>query len=287
MRKIYDQKMLTPTEFDTISARLRNLLDDLGYVETFPQSRLSILAACEDPSTVRSFTFDGFNYPLPQTNQMWLEHDLLVNPDLAGVYCFTASYRDEQFPIEGRHDKLFPMFEFEGRGEYEDLNFLLEHIVYNLFEAEPIQIMRFDYETLCQKYGSSILKAEHEEKMREDLGDFVMINRFPQRTSPFWNMKQSEQKTEQGEQLYNKTDLIICGIETIGAAERSVDPVTMRDNFHSISEGGYSQLLYHEFSKERVEAELEDYLALKMTPRFGAGIGLTRLLRAMKIKGIL
>jgi hypothetical protein len=50
-----------------------------GYVETYPQPRLSILAACEDPRTVRSFIFSGNNWPLAQTNQMWLERDLMIN----------------------------------------------------------------------------------------------------------------------------------------------------------------------------------------------------------------
>src|SRR5438128_11894483 len=83
-----------------------------GFVEVPAQSRLSILAACEDPKTISQFVFSGINYPLPQTGQMWLEVELLKNPTLPGVFCQTTSYRNEQFPIAGRHDKIFPMFEF-------------------------------------------------------------------------------------------------------------------------------------------------------------------------------
>jgi len=45
----------------------------------------------------------------------------------------------------------------------------------------------------------------------------------------------------------------------------------------------YAKLLYAQFGKERVEAELEDFLALDFIPRVGGGIGLTRLIHAMDI----
>jgi hypothetical protein len=37
------------------------------------------------------------------------------------------------------------------------------------------------------------------------------------------------------------------------------------------------------FGKERVEKELEDFLSMDFFPRFGAGIGLTRLARAYEM----
>lgn len=87
-----------------------------GFIEVPIQSNLSILAACEDPQPVGQFVFGGKNYPLPQTGQIVLEEVLLLNPDVKGVYCLTTSFRDEPYPIEGRHDLVFPMFEFAGKG---------------------------------------------------------------------------------------------------------------------------------------------------------------------------
>jgi hypothetical protein len=37
------------------------------------------------------------------------------------------------------------------------------------------------------------------------------------------------------------------------------------------------------FGKDRVEKELEEFLSLDFFPRFGAGIGLTRLARAYEM----
>lgn len=61
----------------------------------------------------------------------------------------------------------------------------------------------------------------------------------------------------------------------------------MRDNFHNISEGMYANLLYAQFTKERVEEELEKFLSLEFFPRCGGGIGITRMIRALKLAKIL
>ena len=56
---------------------------------------------------------------------------------------------------------------------------------------------------------------------------------------------------ETGDRLYNKCDLIICDQETFGSAERSCDVDGMRESFHSF------------------------------------GLGISRLMRAMKIKELI
>jgi hypothetical protein len=63
---------------------------------------------------------------------MWLEHELLSNPELPGVFCVTTSYRNEQNPIPGRHETIFPMFEFETHGTMKDLAALEEEIIKEL-----------------------------------------------------------------------------------------------------------------------------------------------------------
>jgi hypothetical protein len=57
----------------------------------------------------------------------------------------------------------------------------------------------------------------------------------------------------------------------------------MREMFYTIEGGGYSAKLFELFGKERVEKELEEFLSLDFFPRFGAGIGLTRLARAYEM----
>lgn len=262
--------------YDFIIKKLRNYFSDMkGFVEVPTQSRVSILAACEDPSTVASYKIGGLDWPLPQTGQMWLEHELLKNPQIKGVFCVTTSYRDEKNPIPGRHDRVFPMFEFESPGNMDDL-IILEKELLHFLGFQPPKLV--SYEEACLKYGVDSIEAKQEEKLCQDNNGPIMLHSFPQRTSPFWNMK------HQGNNLYNKIDVELNGMETIGSAERSCNTEEMRNNFMTISRREYKQALYDKFGENRVNSELDKYLSLQMFPRFGGGIGMTRLARAMKLE---
>jgi len=265
--------------YDEIITKLRRFFKDKKeFIEVPAQSRVSILAACEDPSTVTSFKVAGEIFPLPQTGQMWLEHEILKNPDLKGVFCITTSYRDEKNIIPGRHDRVFPMFEFESVGDFEDLKSLVKEALEYLGFDGAFEV---DYETMCKKYNANTLEAKEEEQIAGDYGDFVMLQKFPLRTHPFWNMKHA------GYGIYNKLDVLLCGMETVGSAERSSDVAEMRENFRNISDGEYSKLLFDNFGEERVMKELDEYFEHKMIPRYGGAFGVTRLFRAMKMKNLL
>lgn len=252
--------------------------DKRGFLEVPCQSNLSILAACEDPKTVGRFLFGGNNYPLPQTGQVVLEEALLQNPDVEGVFCLTTSYRDEPFPIKGRHDKIFPMFEFEGKGGIDDLKKTEKELLLHLGFKEPVSV---NYMDCCEKYGVGVLEAEHEEIMQKDFGDSVSLEKFPMKSHPFWNMNHI------GNGIFNKVDVLLFGMETIGSAERSCDKEEMLHFFNTVSNGNYKKLLFNLFTEKRVMEELNSYLSLPMIPRYGAGIGITRMERAMKLAGLL
>lgn len=271
--------MLDLREYNFAISKLRQFFTAKGFMEVPVQSRLSILAACEDPETISQFKFSDQVWPLPQTGQMWLEWELLKNPDLPGVFCISTSYRDEQHPIPGRHDKIFPMFEFESRGNMQDLIRLEKDLLEYLgFHSQSKELK---YTDIAKLYGTEMLEADHETKMATDFSSVVFLTDFPFVSHPFWNMK------HRGDNLFAKVDVVIHGMETIGSAERSCNPDEMRQNFYAVSNGQYAQKLFSLFGQERVEKELGQYLNLPMTPRFGAGIGVTRIIRALKKEGIL
>jgi hypothetical protein len=87
----YNQQMIKPLDFDTMVQKLRGFFMSRNFKETFPQPRTSILAACEDPKTIRKYEFAGTEWPMIQTNQMWLEHELLQNPEWPGCFCISTS----------------------------------------------------------------------------------------------------------------------------------------------------------------------------------------------------
>lgn len=261
------------TLYNEIVQKLRSFFLQRNFLEVHTQDRLSILAACEDPTTVATFNYAGETWPLPQTGQMWLEYELLTQPVIPGVFCVSTSYRNEQNPVPGRHKIIFPMFEFESRGTIDNLRALEEELVAYLGFGEKDGFPHKNYDELQSHYGVAELSHREEKKMEEEFGPVVFLEKFPLSTSPFWNMKKV------GEHA-NKIDVILCGNETIGSAERSTDTEQMRQQFGTISAGGYAQQLYKLFGQERVDKEFEEFLSLEFCPRFGGGIGITRLMDA-------
>lgn len=265
-------------EYHATITKLREFFINRGFIEVATQPRLSILAACEDPTTIATYDYNGECWPLPQTGQMWLEHELLNNPEFLGLFCITTSYRQEKNPIKGRHETIFPMVEFETKGGLD----VLEEIERELFEFLGLGLMNNfasgDYVDIAKQYNTEILEATHEEQIWEDYGDVFFLKNFPQYTSPFWNMCKNGDKAK-------KIDVILCGQETIGSAERSCDPQEMYNLFHTISNGEYASILYGKFGKTRVDTELDIFLNHNFFERCGGGIGITRLIRGLKLTG--
>ncbi|MES2135050.1 MAG: amino acid--tRNA ligase-related protein [Patescibacteria group bacterium] len=268
--------LIEPKDYDAAVTKLREFFRMKGFIETPIQHRLSILAACEDPFTIATFNYAGNVWPLPQTGQMWLEYELLTKPDVPGYYCITTSFRNEAKPIPGRHNLIFPMFEFETHGGLDVLQKLETELLEFMGFGTASSFKELEYADATAKYGTKDLTAVEEIKMQEDFGPVVFLRNFPQYTSPFWNMK------KEGE-FAKKIDVILYGIETIGSAERSIDPKEMRELFNTISDGMYAKTIFAQFGQARVEEELDKFLSYKFFQRCGGGIGLTRMIRAMKL----
>ena len=269
-------QLIPPQKFTDTVGLLRSFFLEKGFLEVHTQNRLSILAACEDPFNVATYNYAGQVWPLPQTGQMWLEHELLSAPESKGFFCVSTSYRQEPNAIPGRHDIIFPMFEFEMPGSIDDL----KAMEYELCEYLGFgNITEKTYAEWQQHFGLSAdteMEAEHELAMEKEFGQTLITN-FPELTSPFWNMARNDDGN-----TAKKMDVILGGMETIGSAERSCDVDMMRDTFHSIVDGEYAELLFKLFGKERVEAELEKFLEFDFFQRVGGGIGITRMIPALE-----
>ena len=260
--------LIDPEKYTKTVDLLRSFFLSKGFFEVHTQNRLSILAACEDPETVATYNYGGNVWPLPQTGQMWLEYELLSNPSAEGFFCVSTSYRAEPNPVPGRHETIFPMFEFEMKGGIDDLKAMEIELCQHL-GLPPLTIKK--YADWADDYKVRELDHGHEAAIGTG-----MITDFPEWTSPFWNMARYDDGVTS-----KKIDVILGGMETIGSAERSTDKKQMRDTFHTISDGGYAQLLYRKFGKERVEKELEEFLSFDFFPRSGGGIGMQRLMTAL------
>lgn len=271
-------QLIDPQKFTHTSGLLRSFFLDKGFEEVHTQNRLSILAACEDPFNVATYNYAGNIWPLPQTGQMWLEYELLTKPSSKGFFCVSTSYRQEPNAIPGRHDIIFPMFEFEMPGSVDDLKAMEYELVEYLGFGSLTEKTYGEWQEHFGIGADVEMDADHELAMEAEFGQTIITN-FPELTSPFWNMARNDDGN-----TAKKMDVILGGMETIGSAERSCDVDMMRDTFHSITDGAYSELLFKLFGKERVQAELEEFLQHDFFQRVGGGIGLTRMIAAMDKK---
>ena len=174
--------LIDPQKFSETVTELRSFFLSKNFLEVHTQNRLSILAACEDPETVATYNYGRNNWPLPQTGQMWLEYELLSNPSVEGFFCVSTSYRAEPNPVEGRHETIFPMFEFEMKGGVEELEKMEVQLCEHLgIPLDTIKIKKYD--DWADDYKVRELDHGHEAAISRG-----MITDFPEWTSPFWNM---------------------------------------------------------------------------------------------------
>ena len=273
--------IINSTEYHKVVNKLRNFFLSKNFIEVSTQNRLSILAACEDPFNVGCFNYANQKWPLPQTGQMWLEYELLTKPDVAGYFCLTTSYREEENPVEGRHDIIFPLFEFETAGGIEELiNLEKELLTYLGYDANKFLVK--SYTEIADEFNTHELDHDDETRLYTDYSPTYFIKDFPEFTSPFWNMKRDKKQNSA-----KKVDVILSGQETIGSAEREDDIFEMKKRFDTIMDGRYKEKLYELFGKDRTDSEMEDYLKLKFFKRCGGGIGVTRLMRSMKLENLI
>ena len=278
----YNSGLIIDSEkFNKVINKLRSFFLSKNFIEVHTQNRLSILAACEDPFNVQTFQYTGKVWPLVQTGQMWLEYEILSKPEVAGYFCVTTSYRMEPNPVPGRHDVIFPMFEFEFKGDINELVELQKELLVHL-GYDNSNFYENDYKVIAEEFGTVELEHEHEEKLYTDKSPVAFIKNFPEFTSPFWNMRRNP-----NDDTSYKVDVILSGMETFGSAEREVDKDVMRAKFESIMEGSYKNKLFELFGEERTRAELDEYLELNFIKRSGCGIGVTRLIKSMEKEGLL
>ena len=282
VEKTYESPLIIHSEkFSKVVKKLREFFLSKNFIEVHAQNRLSILAACEDPFNVATFEYAGRVWPLVQTGQMWLEYEILKRPEAAGYFCLTTSYRQEPNAVPGRHDIIFPMFEFEFKGSMEDLivlqKELLDHLGYGKYNYYVNT-----YKAIAEEFGTVELEHEHEERLYKEKSPVSFITDFPEFTSPFWNMRRNPD-----DDTSKKVDVILSGQETFGSAERETDKDVMRHRFNTIMDGAYKAKLFELFGEERTMLELEEYLDLEFIPRVGQGIGLTRLIRSMEKEGLI
>ena len=108
------------------------------------------------------------------------------------------------------------MFEFESKGTVDDLRLLEAELCEFLGFGNKKSFAHVEYEKAARELKVQEISGVEEKELAKKHGPVVFLERFPIRTSPFWNMK------VQGTTA-NKIDVLLDGVETIGRAERRLD----------------------------------------------------------------
>ncbi|MFT7434207.1 MAG: aspartyl/asparaginyl-tRNA synthetase [Alphaproteobacteria bacterium] len=254
---------------------MREFFTARGFIEVHPQSRQSFLAIADDISTIATYNYGNESYLLPQSAHMWLEFELLKNPELPGVFCCSTSYRQHKNPVAGRHENIFPIFDFETAGGIESMAQLQKDILTHFgFSLEDLKSAAYDKITL--DFGVKKIDATTESRIGNELSSIMVIKDKPNSLNPSWSHKRV------GEHV-KTSDVILYGMETIGASERGTNAEYMRERFYAIDGGNVAKTLFDTFGQGRVERELGEFLSLDLFPRSTGSIGLTRMIRALRL----
>ncbi len=134
--------------------KMRTFFLNKGFLEVPTQSRLSILAACENPHSITTFEYQGQIWPLPQTGQIvewsvrdeslhskagcWIYRTLLSEqPELDTPQLTQAIYEACDLSVKLEFDfidKAFEMGNIEGLNKEQLKNFIKERANQKLVE---------------------------------------------------------------------------------------------------------------------------------------------------------
>lgn len=264
--------MVNSYNYNILMQKLRSFFQiKKGFIEVPAHSRLSILASCNDPKTSTFFAIEGTEYPLPQTGHLWLDYELLKNPQWNGVFCIGPSYKDHA--IEGKRQQIAPLFEFAAKGTFEELKKIEIELLSFLGFEKPYSI---SHQEVCSLYGIETIEQNNKTMLFHEFGPSISLEQAPSHYNTFWNMKRNTNN------YFNKVDILLFGLETIESAERATNKEEMRNLFYTISSGSYATELCKKFGKDRILSELDDYLTLPMFERFSGSVNISALEHAFK-----
>ncbi len=266
--------MKNTLHYNAMVRSLRSFFQDKkGFIEVPAQSRPSIFAT-QTAESIGQFAVNNIPFPLPQSNLLCLDYEMLKNPEWKGVYSISTRYQDDSTPEQ---ESTCPIFEFCVPGNCNDLKRFHDELLLFLGFEQSIPLL---YEEVCKKYETQSLQAYHKATLAQEISAVITLEDFPSRTFPFWNTKYA------GNGVYHKSETLLHGISVITSQEQETNGEKLREGFFSLNQGKYAQSLVARFGKERVNRDLEEYLSLPMLDRFASTIDLSKLANALEMAGI-
>jgi len=188
---------------------IRFFLIENGLIECCSQSKFPSLSSCGDCQ-----------------NQLYLEYELLQNPDVTGYFCVTNEN------IENPH--AMPTAEFVIKGDVQ----VLEHFIHNLLiylcyhNISKYTIKDYSYITTKLNMDVNYLSNTVKQKIYNKFGAVFLLKNYPTNTAAHWTTKTNVNNT------YNKIVTILSGVEAISSYEMSSNKNHMYNQFHAKSDAG-------------------------------------------------
>lgn len=271
------QKMITieqslhtdPFHFHFIYNSIRNYLIQNNFIESYVQNRLSNLNSCKNIFNACLFDMYKFCYCLPQSNEIWLEYEMIKYNKQSGFFCQSSLYFNHN---NGLDNYIEPAMEFSligGLFELEKLfRGLLKHMGYtnNIFNYKSI-----DYKDILLLFQLEVLTEKIKiPKLSEDKTIYFVKN-IPKNDDTTWN-----DYDQNG--IYNKIIVIIYGKVVFYGIQKSNEIEKMRNIY--LERNDYPALCEF-FGEERVLGELESYLELPFMDRCTGKIKISSLIELM------
>lgn len=159
-------------------------------------------------------------------NQLYLEHELLQNPDGAGYFCVTN--------VNTENQDSAPTVEFVITGDIHVLESFIHHLLIYLCYHTISKYTIKDYNYITNKLNMDVtyLSNTVKQKIYNKFGAVFLLKNYPTNTTAHWTQKTNSNNT------YNKIVTILSGMEAIISYEMSSSKNIMRNQFKSSSDTG-------------------------------------------------
>lgn len=277
---------INPEDFKYMMNKITRFFISRGFAETYPSPNSSILS-----------TYCKFEGIIPTHGYVWLENELLDNPDRNGYF----SIRNHYIVSPGKQN--YYTFDFESKGTMSDMIQLNRHLLaylgfttsniprrsnyYNdsYFRGKVAESLVNDslyyseteYDDISIQTNCPGQTDKLDPRIRKEYNSVCFIKNFPKESNSLWNIKEMNNKTK-------RVDIILNGINTITGYEKSCNPEEIKHNFY---EQNHVDILYNTFSKQKVDKDFDEYISKTLFPRYGGRIIMSNIADAMVIDELL
>ena len=83
---------INPFTYNYVANAIRFFFLGNDYIESYEQNKLSNLNSCNNIFNACLYDMFNFCYSLPQSNELWMDYQILNNSNQTGFFCYSTVY---------------------------------------------------------------------------------------------------------------------------------------------------------------------------------------------------